>query len=849
MGVGYNRIGTVETWSQRTNQLNHSIVGGNGQVLDVQSRTNNLCVAGQDCYKVFTEHPDATDQTEEPGAGAGNAESPDGWLSGGQKTTNISGNNVHAYLDTRGNNRAARGGSSVSNGLFLTAADLGAEPSTTTNRAVAVQNLFWLNNVIHDELYRHGFDEAAGNFQEDNFGAGGAGSDSVNAEAQDGGGLDNANFATPADGSNPRMQMYLWTGRGDHQVAIASSDYLAMGAEFGPSLNATGIIGDVIVVNDGDSGDGTGTNSDGCEPIVNNVQIFANIALIDRGYCAFVIKVKNAQDAGAIGVIVANNQGDDILTMGGSDNTVTISSVFVGQSDGDAIRNAVGNASLTSYTSLMKDGDLDGDIVMHEYGHGLSWRTVGTMTGFLGGAIGEGASDGFAIINYDDDVVGEYSMSHPIGIRTEPYAAYSRSYGDWCQPDYPNLGDCPLGGVHYNGEIYAAIMWKMWILYQSSGISQAQAQDQVLDDIVAGMKATTYGLRPTPPDMRDGILTAISGSPTVAPSDSYEFTRWCDVWEAFAGYGVGENQQTSVWIDGAFIYYQWTENFDVPTACEAGPGDSMPSVSIHSPDGIDPVSGDVIIEVTASDVEDDDASLEVEVRIDDGPWVVAPYNGSTQMYERSWDTNAAAEGGHTIDARATDSATNMKAAVQVGVTVDNIDDSPQADFSVTCTNLICSFTDLSTDDNGIQSRFWEFGDGNNSNQQNPSHTYAAAGTYTVKLTVIDNGNQPDSIIKSATPTESGADVTLDLAGNSINNGSTWTAEVTATVTVGDANGKILTGTWSAGASGEDLCIISGNSCTVSMGGIRKKNGSATFTVNTIGLLDLDGETSIIVLKP
>ena len=74
----------------------------------------------------------------------------------------------------------------------------------------AVTNLFYLNNVIHDRLYRYGFNEAAGNFQTNNFGKGGAGNDSVRAEAQDGGGTSNANFSTPDDGSRPRMQMYLW---------------------------------------------------------------------------------------------------------------------------------------------------------------------------------------------------------------------------------------------------------------------------------------------------------------------------------------------------------------------------------------------------------------------------------------------------------------------------------------------------------------------------------------------------------------------------------------------------------------------------------------------------------------
>ena len=72
-------------------------------------------------------------------------------------------------------------------------------------------NLFYWNNIIHDVQYNYGFDEAAGNFQLNNYGRGGAGNDPVRAEAQDGAGTNNANFGTPADGSRPRMQMFIWT--------------------------------------------------------------------------------------------------------------------------------------------------------------------------------------------------------------------------------------------------------------------------------------------------------------------------------------------------------------------------------------------------------------------------------------------------------------------------------------------------------------------------------------------------------------------------------------------------------------------------------------------------------------
>ena len=63
---------------------------------------------------------------------------------------------------------------------------------------------------MHDVQYLYGFDEAAGNFQVSNFGRGGLGGDAVRAEAQDGSGIDNANFTTTVDGAPPRIQMYLW---------------------------------------------------------------------------------------------------------------------------------------------------------------------------------------------------------------------------------------------------------------------------------------------------------------------------------------------------------------------------------------------------------------------------------------------------------------------------------------------------------------------------------------------------------------------------------------------------------------------------------------------------------------
>src|SRR5439155_8919861 len=94
-------------------------------------------------------------------------------------------------------------------------------------QSAAITNLFYWNNILLDVHYKYGFTEAAGNFQVNNYGKGGAGNDSVQADAQDGSGTNNANFSTPPDGSSGRMQMYIFTsttpnrdGDLDNQIVV-----------------------------------------------------------------------------------------------------------------------------------------------------------------------------------------------------------------------------------------------------------------------------------------------------------------------------------------------------------------------------------------------------------------------------------------------------------------------------------------------------------------------------------------------------------------------------------------------------------------------------------------------------
>jgi PKD repeat protein len=79
-------------------------------------------------------------------------------------------------------------------------------------------------------------------------------------------------------------------------------------------------------------------------------------------------------------------------------------------------------------------------------------------------------------------------------------------------------------------------------------------------------------------------------------------------------------------------------------------------------------------------------------------------------------------------------------------------DPPVAAFSILCTELSCTYTDQSTDGDGsVVAWSWDFGDGDTSATQNPSHTYAADGTYTVTLTVTDDaGDSADTTSQSVT---------------------------------------------------------------------------------------------------
>jgi len=572
--------------------------------------------------------------------------SPYGWhdVNGedGAEYTITRGNNVYVYEDRSDEDApgySPDGGPELN---FDFPIDLALAPEA--NLDAILTNLFYMNNMLHDILYVHGFDEHAGNFQATNYNNGGIGSDYVLAEGQDGGGTNNANFSTPEDGFSGRMQMYLWPSDVPAVMQVLSpdtiaGDYFAVEAAFGPGLSSP-VTGFALLVEDE-----TSPSTDACNPIINNIdEIAGKIMVIDRGNCPFISKINAVEEYGAIAVIMINNTGGDPISMGGT-GTTSIPSVMISQADGELLKAqllagqtvevtlAAGGGALGSD----RDGSLDNGIIAHEYGHGLSTRLTGGPSNsgclFNGEQGGEGWSDWLGLIltiepgdaGTDSRGIGTYALDDDSGqgIRRFPYSTdmsiNPQTYGSLANSN----------GVHAVGEIWSQVLWEMtWKLIEAEGFDPdwyngTGGNNTAMRLVIEGMKLQPCG--PGYLEARDAIL--------IADQLLYDNAHRCLIWEAFAKRGMGVNALQG----SANAVGDETEDFSLPGIC-----------------------------LTA-----------------------------------------------TI--------------------------APTANFAVN-TLVNCSgrfsFTDLSTDI--PQFYFWDFGDGNTSEAENPTHAYAVPGTYTVTLTVTNN---------------------------------------------------------------------------------------------------------------
>jgi hypothetical protein len=463
------------------------------------------------------------------------------------------GNNAHAYLDSENNNSSAgdepQGGAEL---IFDFPFDQSSEPDTY--KEAAITQLFYSVNFIHDFTFHYGFDEAGGNFQHRNYSGEGQGSDHVRAEGQDGSGTDNANFSTPSDGANPRMQMYLWNALGGKLLTVVepleiSGEYSTGAANYGPDLTTEPIAGPVV-----DAYDGSSNPTLGCETIVNAEEVNGKIAMINRGDCFFEEKTLNAQAAGAIAVIICNFEDGTITMAGGVDgDEPTIPSVMLKNSDCQLFRQLMETGDVIVSLAVPDDGGpsqldacFDNGIIAHEFGHGISNRLTGgpSQDGCLGNdeQMGEGWSDFFTLVTTvkPGDVgemtrgVGNYVTKAGVnggGIRRLPYTTNM------------NINDQTFDDIigttapHPLGEVWTTVLWDLyWAMVDVYGFDEDQingsgGNNMAIQLVMDGMKYQSCD--PGFMAGREAIM--------VADAINNEGANECLIWEVFARRGFGYN--------------------------------------------------------------------------------------------------------------------------------------------------------------------------------------------------------------------------------------------------------------------------------------------------------------------
>lgn len=496
--------------------------------------------------------------------------SPFGWhdIDGaeGPEYTITRGNNVHAYNDDNNDNLSEDdepdGGAAL---VFDFIHRQEEEPDS--NELADVVNLFYGNNIIHDISYLMGFDEQAGNFQFNNYGNGGLDSDFVIAHSLDGSGVNNANFSLAPDGVNGNMNMFRWGVPQSTLFSVTEPAELDFnyqngtasgGWGFDESYNSYDFVAELAAAYDSDPQ----FSNNVCGPVANPDEIDGKIAMIYRGRCEFGTKALNAQEAGAVAVIICNvpgagndptSDGNEPMGMApGRDGLgVTIPVFSLGFADcnqivltieaGTPVMGRI-KAETSNGPSELSSG-FDNGVVFHEYGHGISSRLTGGPSAICLNSdeqMGEGWSDFFALAltvepgdrGEDARGIGTYVSGEDVngrGIRRYPYSTDMSINPQTFKDIKATTAPHPLG------EIWVDMLWDIFWRYvdkygyDADWTNSQSGNYQAVQLVLDGLKM--QGCSPGFVRGRDALLAA-----DVANTGG---ENTCLIWEAFARRGLG----------------------------------------------------------------------------------------------------------------------------------------------------------------------------------------------------------------------------------------------------------------------------------------------------------------------
>ncbi len=508
--------------------------------------------------------------------------SPFGWHDSdgimGPEYTDTRGNNVFAQHDFAGDNQMGYRPDAGSSLAFQYDLDLQEDPANYLDAIVS--NLFYWSNLNHDIFYHYGFDEAAGNFQINNYGKAGIQGDPVYADAQDGAGRNNAQFIVEEDGIPGRMEMFLWS-QDIYDAAIhinspedSGFDLAAVESGFSDNnrLNREGISAIEVV----EAIDATGSTHLVCQgqQIANEDDLSGKIVLLQRGQCFFIEKIKRLQELGALGAIVCNNVPGEPVIMGGTDHSITIPAVMISSDQCVLLQDLMKEGALTidikrKNTDGTFDSSLDNLIVTHEYGHGISVRLTGGSNNIecLDNVeqMGEGWSDYFGLMLTTDWSSAKAEHPRGIGNFVSSQAVNGRGIRD-----FPYSTDMRINPMHYDmikeasithevGAVWCSILWDLtWGIIGLEGASTDLYHGDGGNNIALRIVMEALKLQKCSPGFVDGRV-AILRADSLLYGGKYQY----QLWKAFARRGLGAraSQGSSLNIRDGRESYEMPEHF------------------------------------------------------------------------------------------------------------------------------------------------------------------------------------------------------------------------------------------------------------------------------------------------